>query len=221
MNAKINPTNLVILLFNLVPIAGVAFYNWSPFEMFWLFWMETLIISFFNAIRVFYSQGFEAGGNLTGVKMKHNFYIAFKYLLARMFIFFFYSIFIVVFIGFIAHKEKSPGNVLGTIIFQNRLFNLGLILCVCSQTYFLIRYFFMNGAYFYSKPANYAAIFDGRQIVMHIAVVVGAVGAIFLFKNVQNESYASVWIIAVFCVIKCIFELYFNNQDDLSKNTAY
>jgi hypothetical protein len=220
MNAKINPVNGVILLFNLVPVLGVAFYNWSPFEMFWLFWMETLLIAFFNTIRVFYSQGFEPGDNLAAAKMKYHFLMAFKYLLARIFIFFFYSIFIVVFIGFIAHKEKSPGNVLGTIVFQNRLFNLALILCICSQTYLLIRYFFMNGAYFYSKPSGYSAIFDGRQIVMHVAVVVGAVGAIFLFKNVKNESYASVWIIAVFCVIKCIFELYFSNQEDLNNKTA-
>lgn len=220
MNAKINPANAVILLFNLVPIAGVAFYNWSPFEMFWLFWMETLIIAFFNTIRVFYSQGFETGDNLEAAKMKYNFSVAFKYLLARIFIFFFYSIFIVVFIGFIAHKEKSPGNVLGTIIFRNRLFNLALVLCICSQTYFLIRYFFMNGAYFYSKPSGYPAIFDGRQIVMHVAVVVGAVGAIFLFKNVQNESYASVWIISIFCLIKCIFELYFSSQEYLNYKTA-
>ena len=77
----------------------------------------------------------------------------------------------------------------------------------------------MNGAYFYSKPSGYPAIFDGRQIVMHVAVVVGAVGAIFLFKNVQNDSYASVWIIAVFCVIKCIFELYFSNQEYLNYKT--
>ena len=211
----------MILLFNLVPIAGVAYYDWSPFEMFWLFWMETLIIAFFNSIRVFYSQGMEAHSNTLGIQTKHHFLPAFKYLLARIFIFFFYSIFIIAFIGFVAHKEKSTAHVFSTIIFQNKLFNLALLLCVSSQTYLLVRYFFMNGQYFYSLPGNYAAIFDGRQIVMHIAVVLGGVGAVFFFKNAGNSNYASIWIISVFCAIKCIFELYFSGPPKMSAVSEY
>ena|SRR6218665_447506 len=212
MKFKINPVSISILLFNLVPIAGVAFYGWSPFEMFWLFWMETLIIAFFNAIRIIYSQGYLKTSEMIDGEMKYNLYPAFKYLVGRILVFLFYSIFIIVFIGIIAHKKESALDVFGTILFQNRLFNLALLISVCSQTYFIVKFFFMNGAYHYSMPGEYSAIFDGRQIVMHVAVVLGAVGAAFLFKDSKNETYASIWIIAVFCICKCIFELYFNNR---------
>ena len=203
---------ITITIFNLVPIIGVAFYSWSPFQAFWLFWMETLIISFFNAIRIMFSQQRTAFVKGQAVGIELNIASAIRYLLVRIAIFFFYSIFIVAFIGFVAHQEKDPVQVVQTLAFQNHLFNLALLLIFCTNTFYLIKYFFFNNAYLYANKKQYSAFFDGRQIVMHIAVVVGAVGAVFLFKGSASQ-YASVWIIAILCVIKSVFELLFLNKE--------
>ena len=202
------PQKILIIIFNLVPIAGVLFYNWSVFEMFWLFWMETLVIAFFNFIRVVLSQGNNEATPYRYGPLQFNFKRGFTYLIARIFIFFFYSIFIVVFIGFVAQKEDTS-HVLLTLAFQNKLFNIALLLFACGQVYYLVKYFFMSGGYFYSKAASYPGIFDGRQIVMHIAIVLGAVGSGFLLKDNANPVYASGFIIIIFCALKLGFELYF------------
>ncbi len=76
----------------------------------------------------------------------------------------------------------------------------------------------MNGAYYYSKPNQYAAIFDGRQIVIHIAVVVGAMGTSFLFKN-KDSNGGAIWMIAIFCIVKLIYELRYASSDRQEVNT--
>jgi hypothetical protein len=67
--------------------------------------------------------------------------------------------------------------------------------------------FFRNGAFYTSTPDSFAAIFDGRQLVIHIAIVIGALGAIFLQKNTSFGNYSSVFIISLLCICKCIFDI--------------
>jgi hypothetical protein len=222
MLTRLDPYLFTILLFNIVPVLGVAFYGWSPFEMFWLFWMETLIISLFNTIRVAFSQEHEKGTVVEGVPIRFRFLPAFKFLLLRIFIFLFYSVFIVVFIGFIAN-EKDPVQMVRTLVFQNLLFNLALLLSICTNAYYISRYFFANGAYQYSKPGDYPGILDSRQLIIHIAVIGGAVGATFLFDKAENTQYASVWVIGIFCLVKCLFEiaLYKRNYVETSFEAKY
>ncbi|RYD71555.1 MAG: hypothetical protein EOP53_23500 [Sphingobacteriales bacterium] len=182
--------------------------------MFWLFWMETLIISFFNAIRIVFSQGNPVGQPYTSQPLRFNMSKGLKYLLGRFLVFLFYSLFIIVFIGFIAVPKSDGIHVAKTLGFQNLLFNLALILCFVTQAYYLSRYFFMHGAYYYSAPEHYPMIFDGRQIVIHVAIVLGALGSTFLFKNVSNPRYAAIWVIATLCIVKCIYELWFLRSPD-------
>ena len=79
-----------IVVFNLVPIFGVVFFNWQPFEAFWFFWVETLIISFFNSIRIVFSQNQQQATLNTGSPRMYHISKAIKYLLIRIGIFLFY-----------------------------------------------------------------------------------------------------------------------------------
>jgi hypothetical protein len=219
MSLKTSPYLLAILAFNIIPVIGVAYYNWSPFEMFWLFWMETLIISLFNAVRVLFSQGHQAGAVTGNNSIKLHFLPAFRYLLSRLFIFLFYALFIIVFIGFMSNKKEDPVHTVRTLAFQNLFFNMALLLSICSNAFYVIKNFFANGGYRYAQPSDYPGIFDGRQIVIHVAVVLGAVGSAFLFENSGNAQYSSIWIISIFCIAKCIFEL-FSLKAEERKNIA-
>lgn len=195
---------------------GVAYYDWLPFDMFWLFWMETLVLSVFNAIKVLYSQGQPEWAEPGKAPMVYNAGAAFKFMLGRIGIFLFYSLFIIVFIGFLNTRKGDSVHVVQTIWFGNRLFNWALLLGVASQVFYLIKYFFMNGRYYYSAVSDYAILFDGRQLVIHIAVVLGAVGSSFLFKDTATQGYAAIWIIGIFCVAKTVLELFMlaNNKSD-------
>lgn len=197
---------LIIILFNFVPIVGVAYYNWTPFEVFWLFWVETLIIGFFNTVKVLYSQGLEQTTMSGSKELELNYGSAIRYLVARIFIFLFYSVFIIVFIGVMGANTKQGVSALAVVFFGNKLFNLALLITVLSQSFYLVKYFFWNRAFYFSKTSDYSALFDARQIVIHVAVVLGAVGSSFLFK--EGDSRNSIWVIAVFCVVKCLVEIY-------------
>ncbi|MCY7293652.1 MAG: DUF6498-containing protein [Ferruginibacter sp.] len=197
-----------IVAFNLVPIFGVVFYNWQPFEAFWFFWVETLIMAFFNGIRIVFSQNQQPATAHTGAPLVYHINKGVKYLLKRIGIFLFYSIFIIAFIGFVANNNADKGTVFTTLLFQNRFFNLSLLISIFSQGYYLIFYFFRNGAFFTARPDSYAALFDSRQLVMHFAVVLGAFGSIFLLKNTSFGNYSSAFIISLLCVCKCVAELF-------------
>lgn len=192
----------------MLPILGVAFYNWQPFEAFWFFWMETLIMAVFNAIRIAFSQGQPADNVNTQQPLVYHTGKAIKYLFIRIGIFIFYSIFIITFIGFVANNSADKTNVFTTLLFQNKFFNLGLLISICSQGYYLIAQFFRNGTFFTARPDSYASIFDGRQLVIHVAVVLGAVGGSFLMKSSSFGKYSSVFIISLLCICKCLAELF-------------
>ena len=147
-----------ILAFNLVPIFGVVFYNWQPFEAFWFFWVETLIMALFNSIRIVFSQNQQPETFNTSAPLVYNINKGIKYLLKRICIFLFYSIFIIAFIGFVANNNADKGTVLTTLFFQNRFFNLSLLISIFSQACYLIFYFFRNGAFIITPPDSYAAL---------------------------------------------------------------
>ncbi len=196
-----------IIAFNIVPIVGVLFYNWQPFDAFWFFWLETLIMAFFNCLRIIFSQQRDAE-NLVPQALSFNVGKGLKYLLIRIGIFLFYSLFIIVFIGFIANNSDNKGSVLNTLAFQNSFFNMGLLLSIISQSYYLIFYFFRNGTFLTAKPDSYAALFDIRQIVMHLAIVLGTFGSIFLIKYTSFGRYSGAFIISLLCICKCVAETY-------------
>ena len=206
MNKNINI--LFIIIFNLIPILGVASFHWQPFEAFWFFWVETLIIALFNTIRIVYSQGQAPENVNTNKPLVYHFNRGIKYLVIRIAIFLFYAIFIITFIGFVANVNKDKMAVLTTLLFQNKLFNAGLLITIFSQGYYIVSGFFSNGVFYTSTPDSFAAIFDGRQLVIHVAIVIGALGAIFLEKNTSFGSYSSIFIISLLCMCKCIFDIF-------------
>lgn len=163
-------------------------------------------MAIFNTIRIVYSQGQQPGAVNTQQPLIYNFNKGIKYLFIRIAIFIFYAIFIITFIGFVANNSTDKSTVLSTLLFQNKLFNLGLLLSMVSQSYYLVMGFFRNGTFFTAQPDNYTALFDGRQLIIHVAVVVGALGSIFLIKNTAYASYSAVFIITLLCVCKCVAE---------------
>lgn len=206
MSNKINI--LFIILFNLIPVIGVSAFDWQPFEAFWFFWLETLVIAGFNAVRIIFSQGQPAGSVNTEQPMVYHVGKGIRYFIIRIGIFLFYAIFIITFIGFVANVNSNKMDVLATLLFQNRLFNVGLFISIFSQGYYLLMGFFRSGAFYTATPDRFASIFDGRQLVIHIAIVIGALGSIFLEKNTSFGIYGNIFIISMLCICKSIFDFF-------------
>lgn len=196
-----------ILIVNLIPVIGVLWFNWQVFDMFWLFWLEMLILSFFDTIRVLYSQE----GRIEG-KLKLNYFPALRFLLLRLFIFCFYSIFIIVFIGIIG-KSTPVKNVFKTLLFLDLVFNLSVILIILAHVNYLIKDFFVTKKYVHSYINQYVPIFDSRQLFMHIAVVVCAMISTY-FSSREN---ATLFVILFFCLLKFAFTYYYEKKESLKQ----
>ena len=46
------PSVLVLLLANLVPLAGVVFFGWSVFPVMLLFWLENVVVGVFHVLKL-------------------------------------------------------------------------------------------------------------------------------------------------------------------------
>jgi hypothetical protein len=92
------------------------------------------------------------------------------------------------------------------------------LISIASQCYYLINGFFRNGAFYTASPDNYGAIFDGRQLVIHVAIVVGAMGSMFIAEKTSYGNYANVFIISLLCICKCIFDILQSNNASLKMN---
>jgi hypothetical protein len=225
-NIQQRPSLLFILALNLIPIWGVLHWGWTPFYVFYLFWLETLVVSVFNTIKIIGCRGEEyenrlhdSGHKYAEVHVNYLSHIrkGLRYFIIRLFIFFFYLLFIVVFIGFFVSSKtgNKATDVLGVILFQHAEFNYTLLAFILNQVGQLIFDFYANGNYKKVHPSDFASIFDGRQLVIHVAVVLGGIlGAQEkIFNTTITAAYTSVIIVSIFCIVKSIFEVFKYNQE--------
>lgn len=52
------PSTFLVLLSNLIPLAGVLFWGWDTFVLLMLYWLETLVIAFWTLMRILVTADF-------------------------------------------------------------------------------------------------------------------------------------------------------------------
>ena len=210
---------LFIIALNLIPIWGVLYWDWTPFYVFYLFWLETLIVAIFNTFKIIGCRGHEyseklhkSGHKYSGLHVNYASHTgkAIRYLLIRIGIFCFYLVFIVAFIGITAGKKNEKLSIFELMFFRNPAFNYTLVAFILNQLIQLMFNFYVNGNYKRTHPSDFASIFDGRQLIVHVAVVLG--GFIAAQKQVFNTSLnpdnISIVIVSIFCLVKSVFEVF-------------
>jgi Family of unknown function (DUF6498) len=50
--ARLNASILLALIGNLIPLAGLFYWNWDPFQLLMLYWMETLVVAGWALARI-------------------------------------------------------------------------------------------------------------------------------------------------------------------------
>lgn len=51
-NKKLSTSGLVLILANFTPIFGILFFDWNSFSVIFLYWIETVIIGFYNYLKI-------------------------------------------------------------------------------------------------------------------------------------------------------------------------
>ncbi len=114
------------------------------------------------------------------------------------------------FIGFFASRNTKDGiGILQVMVFRHEAFNYTLLAFILNQVLQFCFDFYGNGDYKRTHPSDFASIFDGRQLVIHVAVVLGGViGAQEkIFGNKIDPSYVGIIMVSIFCIVKSIFEV--------------
>ena len=199
------------MLSNLFPLYGVMREGWPFFLVLYIFWFEMLIVTFFEELKMFFSKSGEKGWD----KIK----TMFSFAIIRLGIFCFYMIFIVVFIGLIASGKEQHMTVFLAIAFRNTIFNIAILNYVAYNILDFIFNFLLNKKYLSSKPSDHYNILDGRQIVVHVVVVLGAfLSTYILKKSGNNYYYTNLALVALFILAKTIADFVgtrFTNDDEM------
>lgn len=224
MHHKIAIPLLFQIAFNLMPAYGVMAGHWTLFSVIYLYWVETLIISFFSFIKIVTAKGTTPINTLKiklSVGSDFKWKLGIKYLLMRIGTLLFYLLFIVVFVGFLASAKGQGMDNLKLVLLMNPVFNLTLLLYTLSLGMDMAWHYFGNGAYLHTHPSDNASFFDGRTIVMHVVIVLGALGYNFVKEKFpDNQELAQLYFIMIFVLVKTIADviMYYAGRKNVPSN---
>lgn len=198
MNLTSLSPRIQIVLFNLIPLIGVAFFNWSPFALFYAFWLETLSITFLNTLAILFAQG--EGWSLKNISLSLTFFII------QSGILFFYLLFIIVFIGLQMDYGTGPLHFVEVLILKEPMFRWTVLIFFAIKLIEMAYSYFFNKSYLVSVPSDFYYFFSPRTIVIHIVIVIGFFSYTFLKDQINNHAGLVIFTV-VFVGTKILFEL--------------
>lgn len=168
---------LPLVISNSIPLIGVLFFDWSIGHIIILYWIENLVLGFWNVPRILF-----AGAYVNKLK---NLPLAIFFLVHYGIFCFVHGIFIV---GLIAFSERDSFNsaddvseIATTVVSYA---SLGLIVAIISMFlstgWDLIKNYIANGEYKKWSIGRAMTYPYAHIIVVHIAIFAGAFGAILL-----------------------------------------
>lgn len=197
----------LIIFSNLFPLYGVIHYNWTIFSVVYIYWLELLIISTFQLLKIMIAEGDVEATFFSKLT------IALRFFAFRTGIFFFYLLFIVVFLGFlISAKNNSDGSgiqLFDVIFLKGNFYRITLLSFLVYNIVEFVVLFLLNGAYKNAKPEDNFIILEPHILVVHLVVVLGT----FLYQGATenlhwNHKNAMIATVSLFVVIKIIIDIY-------------
>lgn len=212
------PVLPTIIIANLFPLVGIIYFNLSFFALFYLFWWETGIISFYQWLKMGKAKknadpdpGFTINGKtLTHEQVNSKRYMRRMYFWVRFFMLGFYLIFIIVFVGLLASNQSD--DMLG---FLNALF-----LMDPWMRYSLLAFILTHGIEYWvwlrDEDYNNTSLrelgspFDGRVLIMHLVIVLGTFGSVFVTEKLMpgNPKAGSIIYATLFVLLKILLDGY-------------
>ena len=206
--SPLGTSRLMQFAMNLVPLFGVIFFDWNVFALIYVFWLETLALSFFDGLGILLAQG----GSVSGPHVTK----AFRYFLFRFFILCFYMIFILVFIGLmVADKQGDGYEWIRYLTLMEPSFRLTVMSFFVIKLIEFIWIYIALDQRKTADPEKIAGLFDARIIVIHSALVLG----FFAFDYFSQKWGVRSGLIAftlIFTVLKVLVD-YFGSKNVFRK----
>lgn len=191
---RARPSSIVLLVANLIPIAGVLWLDWQVFDILLLYWTESVIVGAVNVLRMISSR---AGNPLSGMfpagkgkqvdaalgQLSHTFamsrikwfVIPFFVIHYGMFCFGHFSAVIGIFSG------SGMGDLGQTITdFSDRAFWIAVAAIAISHLYSYYSNFLGQGEYKRTGIGTLMRRPYGRIVTMHLAIIFGGFFVVWL-----------------------------------------
>jgi hypothetical protein len=192
---------LVLVAANLVPLGGVLFFGWSTFEVVFLFWVENIIIGFYNVLKML-TSGLLAG---PAVAVGAIFLTAFFIFHYGMFCSG-HGFFVIVLLGRGEISLQSDTMFLGAYSVAWRLARTSLgyamLSLLLSHGFSFYENFLKGREYERVSVQQLMAAPYSRIVVLHLAIIFGGM-LVLAFKS-------PVGILLVLIVMKIVLDLKFH-----------
>ena len=204
----------LLVAVNLVPIAGVLFWNWHVRDVIFLYWIENLIIGAFNVLRIFCAVPDTSRAEARGVTMKRGEIFVGKAALAAFFVLH-YGGFCYGHGEFLAGIFLEPGQRARDIgaLFRELLSEHGAKLAVlaiaASHAYSFFRNYLGRGEFRGVDVGEMMFRPYKRVVVTHIFIMAGG----FFLIATRNSLVAMV----IFVALKIGFDVYFHRKEHAQK----
>lgn len=191
-------SKMLQVVMNIVPLLGVIYYDWSVFALLYAFWLETLGLSFLNAIRILFAKKSTEKGPFVGK--------ALRFLVVSIFILLFYMLFMIVFVGFQISDKQEGVNFINYLMLLQPTFRLTIMVFFSIKLIELIYYYFIKNQRDTTRPTDFHPLLDSRIFVIHIVIVLGVFASQFFSEKLGNHS-GVIAFACVFVLVKTIGDI--------------
>lgn len=194
--------NPFFLIANITPVIGVLFQGWTIFSLVFVYWLELIFISTFQLFMIIGSLGGD-------VSLFQRITTGFRFFIFRTFIFFFYKIFIVVFLGVMVSAKDKEGikNMAQTLHLTSATFLISMLGYFMEHVVEFVKVFILNERYKTSKPEEHSQFIHSRILVVHVIIITGTFIHLFLTEKAGlNQRLTMVILVLLFTVTKMIAE---------------
>lgn len=198
------------IMLNFTSLLGVIFFDWSVFSLFYFFFLETVALSFFDGIKIFFAQGDENKGPHFGK--------AIRFMLFRAFILAFYLIFILSFVGVLISGKQGKGyEWIEYFLLLKTSFRITVFTLLFIQLFELVYFYFIKNQRKTTKVESLYFLFSPRIIIIHVVIILGSFSFEY-FEGRFGARYGLIGFAAVFVVFKTIVDFFVNHFSSLKLN---
>lgn len=200
LKPKLDKNSIPVILWNLVPFAGVLFLHWKPESVFVCYALETIVIGLFNVFKLVavYYYGLPPKPDETGVKGLG--------IIPFFIVHYYFFVFVQLSIFFSGSSNGVSGTfaVLGSLLTDSTYYTaLGAFIINCALNF--VNDFILNAKY--TRRTMSEQMFEPypRIIVQQFVVILGG----FIF-NVTGNGYP---VLVIFVALKIYLDLLLKDID--------
>lgn len=185
---------------NLTPLLGALVWGWTPFSIVFAYWLESLGIISFSAIKMMISKGDE--------NRQYQFWKALWHFVKYTFILMFYLMFLVIFLGMVLEEMNEGAKTFSKyLFFTEKSFFYAMLSLLAIKVMYFYGDFIANKKYESATVVGLRKGASTRMITIHLVIILGFFSAAAI-DLIGSKHLAYPVFAIVFVTIKAIVDYF-------------